>query len=658
MSYKPAQVQITSEFWKNLQQLVREVVLPYQWKVINDEVEIKLPSDPAGNTFAINRSGAILNLRIAAGEAEGVFNGFPFQDSDVYKWLEAAAYVLADHEDEELRAHCDEVVALIGRAQMDDGYLDTYFQINDISRRFARLEQSHELYLMGHYIEAGIAYWEAVGNKEALDIACRMADCIDESFGPQEGKIHGGDGHPEIEIALARLFEVTGEKRYLNLAHWFIVNRGVDPDFYKRQNEADGIGRDLFESMHNLPLSYLQADKPYLEQTEVNGHAVRALYLLSAAAHVARLTGDEDLEKTVRVLWNDVTRRRMYVTGQVGSTQSGESFTYDYDLPNDTDYGETCASVALSFVSQRLLETEARGEFGDVLELELFNGVIAGMSLDGKHFFYVNPLEVDPEACEKNPGKRHVLAERAEWFGCACCPANLARLVSSVGRYIYAELDGGKTVLIDQFIGSKATFASGVEIEQRTRYPWHGSVAISAKNGSQDDVRLGIRVPIWAGRYSLTVDGVEVAPELENGFAYLELPAGASVEAVLQLPCDPQFVRASSLVAEDAGKVAVRRGPVIYCMEGADNEGDLWNYLVHTSGIDSLYRPDFLGGVSVVRARGEKASEESDVDPLYRPMGGLRWKETCIDFIPYYAWGNRGANQMRVWVRSSDPHLS
>ena len=393
MTTRLPRVEVTSPFWRRYRDLVRESVLPYQWDVISDAIAVRMPSDPGGNTNEVPRSGAVQNLRIAAGQASGEFTGFLFQDSDVYKWLEAVAYSLMERDDAVLRAHADEMVELISQAQQDDGYLDSYFQIKEPKRRFRRLSQSHELYVMGHYIEAGVAYWEATGSELALDVARRMADCIDANFGPGQGKIHGGDGHPEIEIALTRLYVVTDERRYLDLAHWFVVVRGQDRDFYRRQDEADG-GEGFFGGIQYLMRSgtYLQADKPFLEQTELNGHAVRALYLLAGAVDVARLTGDERVRETVGRLWDDVTRRRMYVTGQVGSTQVGESFTYDYDLPNGTVYGETCASVALAFVARRMLQASARGEYGDVLERELFNGAIAGMSLDGRHFFYVNPL--------------------------------------------------------------------------------------------------------------------------------------------------------------------------------------------------------------------------------------------------------------------------
>lgn len=648
-------VEVTSPFWTRYRNLVKDVVLPYQWGVLNDDIVIDIPTDPAGNSFDVSKSGAIANLKIAAGLAQGSFTGFPFQDSDVYKWLEAVAYVLMYDEAPRLRSQADEVIELIAKAQMGDGYLDTYFQINGIERRFKRMEQSHELYLMGHYIEAGVAYWEATGSVLALDIARHMADCIDANFGPEEGKIAAGDGHPEIELALARLYDVTGERRYLDLAHWFIVVRGQDLDFYKRQNAADGVGADLFDTMRNLPASYLQADMPYLSQTEVNGHAVRALYLLAGAAHVARLTSDRELGKTVDRLWENVTQKRMYLTGQVGSTQVGESFTYDYDLPNDTMYGETCASVAMSFVAHRMLQARARGEYGDVLERELFNGALAGMSLDGRHFYYVNPLEADPLASARNPGKRHVLTHRAEWFGCACCPANLARLITSVDRYIYDEGNHGRTVLVNQFISSCATFSSGVVVSQEGNYPWDGTITMHVKNPLSHSTRLGIRIPGWAqGGFALTCNGKTAAMELVDSFAYVVVPAVSTLRITLDLPVAPTLVRASNRVAADAGKVAVMRGPLVYCLEEADNPGPLWNLELDTGELTSEYCPDLLGGVAVVRAPGLCEQADPEDGALYLPATTpLRTKKQQLTFVPYYAWANRENGQMSVWVRPS-----
>ena len=342
---------------------------------------------------------------MAAGEEDAPFRGMPFQDSDVYKWLEAVAYALHHRSDPELRRLADGVVDLIARAQREDGYLDTFFQIKEHDRVFKRIQQSHELYVMGHYIEAAVAYWQATGNEKALGVARRMAACIEENFGDGETQIHGADGHPEIELALACLAEATGEERYAAMGRWFLNVRGQDPDFYDEQNRADGWDRDFFAVIRDFPRTYYQAAEPIADQRDADGHAVRVTYLCTGLAHIARLTGDASLAESAERLWDSIVRRRMYITGQIGSTHVGESFTYDYDLPNDTMYGETCASVGMSFFARQMLAMKARGEYGDVLEKELFNGTLAGMSLDGTHFYYVNPLEADPCGLQGHPGQ-------------------------------------------------------------------------------------------------------------------------------------------------------------------------------------------------------------------------------------------------------------
>lgn len=487
---------------------------------MNDEIGTTVPDDPAGNQLADNKSHAVANLKVVAGELDDEFHGMVFQDSDVYKWLEEAAYALAYHPDPELKALCDRTVNLIARAQQPDGYLDTPYQVKSgvwVDRpRFSLIQQSHEMYVMGRYIEAAVAYHQVTGNEQALEVAKKMADCLDANFGPEEGKIHGADGHPEIELALAKLYEEPGEKRYLTLSRYLIDVRG--------QQTADG-------------------------------HAVRVGYLCTGVAHVGRLLGDQGLIDTAKRFWKNIVTRRMYVTGAIGSTHVGESFTYDYDLPNDTMYGETCASVAMSMFAQQMFDLEPKGEYADVLEKELFNGSIAGISLDGKQYYYVNALETTPDGLA-NPDRHHVLSHRVDWFGCACCPANIARLIASVDRYIYTERDGGKTVLSHQFIANKAEFASGLTVEQRSDFPWNGHVEYTVSlpaSATDSSVRFGLRIPGWSlGSYALTVNGKSAVAQPEDGFVYLMVNAGDTLE----LDMSVKFVRANSRVRSDAGQVA------------------------------------------------------------------------------------------------------
>ena len=499
-------VTITSPFWKRRRDQIVESVIPYQWGVMNDEIDTTVPDDPAGNQLADNKSHAVANLKVAAGELDDEFHGMVFQDSDVYKWLEEAAYALAYHPDPELKALCDRTVDLIARAQQSDGYLDTPYQIKSgvwaDRPRFSLIQQSHEMYVMGRYIEAAVAYHQVTGNEQALEVAKKMADCLDANFGPEEGKIHGADGHPEIELALAKLYEEPGEKRYLTLSRYLIDVRG--------QQTADG-------------------------------HAVRVGYLCTGA-HVGRLLGDQGLIDTAKRFWKNIVTRRMYVTGAIGSTHVGESFTYDYDLPNDTMYGETCASVAMSMFAQQMLDLEPKGEYADVLEKELFNGSIAGISLDGKQYYYVNALETTPDGLA-NPDRHHVLSHRVDWFGCARCPANIARLIASVDRYIYTERDGGKTVLSHQFIANKAEFASGLTVEQRSDFPWDGHVEYTVSlpaSATDSSVRFGLRIPGWSlGSYALTVNGKSAVAQPEDGFVYLMVNAGDTLELDMSSSCVP-----------------------------------------------------------------------------------------------------------------------
>lgn len=586
---------------------------------MNDEIDTTVPDDPAGNQLADNKSHAVANLKVVAGELDDEFHGMVFKDSDVYKWLEEAAYALAYHPDPELKALCDRTVNLIARAQQPDGYLDTPYQVKSgvwVDRpRFSLIQQSHEMYVMGRYIEAAVAYHQVTGNEQALEVAKKMADCLDANFGPEEGKIHGADGHPEIELALAKLYEEPGEKRYLTLSQYLIDVRG--------QQTADG-------------------------------HAVRVGYLCTGA-HVGRLLGDQGLIDTAKRFWKNIVTRRMYVTGAIGSTHVGESFTYDYDLPNDTMYGETCASVAMSMFAQQMLDLEPKGEYADVLEKELFNGSIAGISLDGKQYYYVNALETTPDGLA-NPDRHHVLSHRVDWFGCARCPANIARLIASVDRYIYTERDGGKTVLSHQFIANKAEFASGLTVEQRSDFPWNGHVEYTVSlpaSATDSSVRFGLRIPGWSlGSYALTVNGKSAVAQPEDGFVYLMVNAGDTLE--LDMPV--KFVRANSRVRSDAGQVAVMRGLLVYCVEQADNPGDLWNYRL-ADGVDAAaakteFQSDLLCGVDTVSLPAVREQADSDDAALYASADVAPATEAAIlTLVPYYSWANREVGQMRVWLR-------
>lgn len=642
-------VDITSDFWKRYRELVVKEVLPYQWQVMNDEADIAIADDPQNNGQDKN-SHAVANLKIAAGEMEGHHYGFPFQDTDVYKWLEAAAYSFSYHPNDDLKTITDNLIDLIAKAQDDDGYLSTYFQIDAPERKFKRLQQSHELYTMGHYIEAGVAYYQATGNQKALDIATRMADCIDRNFGLEEGKIPGYDGHPEVELALARLYEATDDQKYLDLAHYFLNQRGQDPAFFEKQIKEDGdsMDRDLIPGMRDFPREYYLAAEPIADQKVPHGHAVRVVYLCTGMAYVARYTRDAALLAACDRFWNDLVKRQMYITGNIGQTTTGEAVTYDYDLPNDTDYGETCASVGMSFFAKQMLNIRAKGEYADVLEKELFNGAISGMALDGKHFFYVNPLEADPAASKGNPGKSHVLTHRADWFGCACCPANLARLITSVDQYLYTVTDD--TILSHQFISNNAQFSDGVAINQSNNFPWSGDIHYDVKNPNGKAFKLGIRIPSWSKKFGLEIDGEVKTLPVEDGFIYLDV-TGKAVTIDLSLDMRVKFMRANNRASADFGKVAIQRGPIVYAAEQADNKAPLWSYEVDTKTKPSYaYDANLLNGVGVVKVSADKVELDSTDADLYAEDGDQTSETVDMTLVPYYAWANREDGQMRVWL--------
>ena len=656
-------VTVTSPFWTRYRHDVVHEVIPYQWSVINDERQITIPEDPSGAKPDIDYhySRAVRNLRIAAGEESGEFKGFVFQDSDVYKWLEEAAYALSYEPDEGLVSLCDRVVDLIARAQCEDGYLDTPFQIRTGEyanrTRFSQIQKSHEMYVMGHCIEAVVAYYGVTGNTQALAVAEKMASCLSANFGPEDGKIHGADGHPEIELALARLYEVTHKRQYLDLAGYFIDIRGVDPDFYDKQTKSAGLPGHSPE--HGVwSHDYMQVARPIREQQTADGHAVRATYLLTGVAHMARLTGDDALADTARRLWNNIVTKRMYITGAIGSTHVGESFTYDYDLPNDTMYGESCASVGMSFLARRMLELDTRGEYADVLEKELFNGAISGIALDGKHFYYVNPLDVDPSASEFNPDRYHVLPHRAEWFGCACCPANIARLIASVDRYLYTVHEDRREIVAHQFIANEATFFDDVTVSQRSDFPWDGDVefTVTVPDGAAP-VRFLVRIPGWSStRYSLTVQGADASDlPIEDGFVTVEAQPGAT-SVTLRLDMSVKFMRSNGAVRHDAGKVAVMRGPVVYCAEEADNAGPLWNYRLRSRDVamaSVVEGPDELGDIRMVTVPALRRAAEGAGLPLYAEIDGPSQADsTPLKLVPYYIWANRSVGQMQVWFDS------
>lgn len=629
-------VRIDDTFWNRFRECVVREGIPYQWSALTDA----LPEDT-------EPSHCLRNFRIAAGKEEGEHRGFVFQDSDVYKWLEGVAFSLRWNPDPVLEALADEAIRTIADAQQPDGYLDTYYTINGLDQRWTNLKDHHELYCAGHLIEAAVAYYQATGKRTLLDAALRFVDHIDSVIGPEEGKIHGYPGHPVIEMALMRLYAVTGEEKHLRLAEYFVDQRGQAPLFFREEDERRGAS-NYWDS--TLGYRYYQAEKPVREQADAEGHAVRAMYLYSGMADIALRTGDEELAAACRRLWESATKRRMYITGGLGSSEYGEAFTFDYDLPNDTCYTETCAAIGLVFFARRMLRLETRGEYADVMERALYNGVISGMQLDGKKFFYVNPLEVVPEACRKDHHKIHVKPERQKWFGCACCPPNIIRLLASLEDYV--SDDAKDALYVHLYMGGRIQ-SEKMALRVETEYPWNGSVRLTVEAEEPVKREIALRIPGWCRKWTIRVNGEADTAQVHNGYVHLSREWQADDIIELDLEMEPVLVNANPKVRECIGKAALMRGPLVYCLEEADNGPDLHTlYLARKPEISWQWESGLLGGVVTLSADGCRMSAGTD-EPLYYeadPEIKTEMKAVRMKLIPYYAWANRGTGEMRVWV--------
>ena len=628
-------VRLDDNFWNGFRTTIRCEGIPYQWKALNDDIPDAEPSY------------CIENFLIAAGRKAGEHHGWVFQDSDIYKWIEGAAYTLSWHPDPELEATVDRAVEIVAAAQQPDGYLDTYYIINGMDQRWTNLRDNHELYCAGHLIEAAEAYYQVTGKRRLLDVALRLVDHIRSVVGPEEGKLHGYPGHPIIEMALMRLYEVTGNPAHLELARYFVDQRGQRPFFYEAEAQRNGVPCEWKSSMSGF--RYYQAHKPVREQDKAVGHAVRAVYLYSGMADLARETGDEALAKTCRRLWKNLTERRMYITGAIGSSEYGEGFTSDYDLPNDTDYGETCASIGLVFFARRMLRLEPCGQYADIMERALYNGVICGIQLDGKRFFYVNPLEVVPQACADDYNKRHVKPERQKWFGCACCPPNIIRLLASLQDYICDEI--GDALFVHLYIGGTIR-TDGFVLEIETNYPWDGSVDIRVDAEQPVERTLALRIPAWCERWTLSVNGVEAEGTPVNGYIRLTREWSDGDRASLRMEMSVCTMHANPRVCSDIGMVALQRGPLVYCLEEADN-GPMLHALRLSPQLraETKWEPDMLNGIVMIETDGLRQSLEDWENKLYLEAEP-REEPVRLRWIPYYAWANRGLGEMRVWVRT------
>ena len=545
-----------------------------------------------------------------------------FWDSDVAKWIEGVAYMLHDGPLPELEACCDAIIEDLVKNQGADGYFNIYFTVVEPERRFTDRDK-HELYCAGHLMEAAVAYFEATGKRALLDAMCRYADYIEKRFMLDRDTSFVTPGHEEIELALFRLYECTGEYRYFKLAEFFLNQRGVAPDPTLSPSTAHG---------------YNQTHLPIREQTTAEGHAVRAVYLYSAMADLARYTNDEALIRACEKIFANITERRMYITGGIGSSSCGEAFTVDYDLPNILAYSESCAAIGLIFFANRMLTLTPDSRYSDVIERALYNGFLSSTSLDGRSFFYENPLALLPYLSEKDKTSTHNRIRyprhtRLEVFGCSCCPPNIVRFIPSVANLLYG--DDGETLFVHQFMASETTIERAgkrVTVRQTTDYPSSGRVRISVSGA---DVRLAVRIPGWCDSYT---------GPTKLGYAYLDLADGESVDFDFEMK--PQLVVARPEVFFNGGRLAVQRGPVVYCTEEVDNGKNLRDIRIDSTAKIECAEPDALGVPTLVTDGFRSNTDEST--PLYRTLDGAL-TPVKVKLIPYYAFANRGVSEMQVW---------
>ncbi len=572
-----------------------------------------------------------------------------FWDSDVAKWIEAAAYSLATHPDKTLEEQIDAAVELMAAGQGKDGYLNSHFSRVEPEKRWSNLRDCHELYCAGHLMEGAVAYYQATGKRAFMDVMCRYADYIDGVFGPKRDQKRGYCGHPEVELALVKLARATGNRRYLDLATFFVNERGRQPSYYDL--EAKARGEDPARVWFGK-YSYLQAHQPLREQTEVVGHAVRAMYIYSGMADVAAETGDRTLLTALKRLWDNVTAKRMHVTGGLGPTCRNEGFTFDYDLPNENAYDETCANIALVFWAHRMLHLDPEGRYADVMELALYNSVISGISLSGDHFFYANPLAahpgVDPHGSIQAADYQY---RRSAWFGCACCPPNIARLLSSFGGYVYSQGKGEARVnLYVAGRGELEVDGQRVVLQQKTKYPWDGTVTLTVEPATPAVFAVALRIPGWCRGARIKVNGRSVPVRADKGYARIVRRWTAGDRVELSMPMPVERIEAHPRVRQDAGRVALQRGPVVYCLEEVDNGRDLSDVVLPRSArLTPKFERGLLGGVVVLKGKAQRRDPSAWAGRLYGADATPR-RNAAIKAVPYAVWANRQPGEMLVWL--------
>ena len=612
-------VKLKDPMWLNRLSLVKDVMLPNMWDILNDRIE------------GAEKSHCVENFRLAAGLSAGEFHGVVFIDSDLYKWIEAVSYCLLYERDKNLEALCDSAVDLIEGAQQSDGYINTYYSLVAPEKRWQNLMEGHELYCAGHLIEAAVAYSEATGKTKILDIAKMFADHIDETFGKKNRR--GYPGHPEIELALIRLYKVTEEKKYLELAKYFINERGKGKNIFEEERAAEGY-EYIFPDMVHFREDYFQTHAPVREQKTAKGHAVRAMYLYSAMADLACMTNDAELESACEAIFDNIIYRQMYITGGIGSSRLGERFTTDYDLPSDSAYAETCASIGLMLFSSRMWLLNRKPACFDIWEQTLFNSVLSGMGKDGQHFFYVNPLEVVLNTVKQNPMLSHVKPSRQKWFSVACCPPNLARLLSSLPGYIYG-LDEDRLYVTSHICSSFRKGGLWVNLDCKGK-----TYRLTVDGGPMD---IFLRIP------ANTTCKCEDCETKQDGYFVIRHEGGSRMYEYTFIP-EIHVVHAHPRVSALSGKVSVQRGLIIYCVEEADNIGPLSSLRLPADAKFIEEDVDWLPEtMPVLKTQGYRISEENWDNKLYDSQACE--VESCeITFIPYCQWGNRGEDDMRVWL--------
>ncbi len=627
-----SQISIDDAFWNKYISLVDDVIIPFQWELINDNVP------------GAEKSYCMHNFMVAAKMKDGEHKGMLFQDTDVAKWLEAVAFSLSCKKDEKLEQLADKAIDIIAAAQCESGYINTYYTIKN-QPHFSNLFEGHELYTAGHLIEAAVAYYEATGKRKFLEVMCKFADHICDCFGKEDGKIKGYPGHPEIELALVKLYRVTGEKRYLELSHFFVKERGVEPQYFLSEDCIKN-NNYCFPEFADFDLDYCQAHIDLSSQTTAEGHAVRALYLYCAMADLAYEYNDSVMLEQCEKLFDNIVDKRMYVTGSIGSAAYGERFTTDYDLPNSTNYSETCATIGLAMFANRMLQITQNAKYADIVELALYNTLLSGIALDGKHFFYVNPLEVLPQIAEKNPTMRHVEVNRKKWYSVACCPPNIARTLASLGNYAYAKQD--EKLFVNLFVSSCISTEFGgmkTEFKVETNYPFDSCVKLEYTSIEKVSFTLALRVPSFSKTSYVTINSKEVMCEIINGYLMLNREWNCGDVVEFNMNIKPMFIRSNPNVRENIGKVCVKKGPVIYCAEQIDNGKNIFNFIVDTS----KKIEEFDDKEHILKIHGCKIQLLKESQMLYTNEK-RDYVEDSLILTPYCHWNNRGTGEMLVWL--------